>query len=314
METKQYTDFLLSIRTLSTGQLRHLGTRVDHQLRQDDVNHALEQRLKKLSRCVHCQSAHIVRWGHNAGLQRFRCKQCSKTFNELTKTPFTRLRNRNKLGTYAQCMVAGKTLRQAAKFCQISLTTSFRWRHHFLAKPEQHKAKQLSGIVEVDETFFRESFKGKRQITHRKPRQRGGGKACDAAPLVPVLLMLDRSEHEADFVLVSDCIAEVHPCMENRIKADSVLCTDGSQLYPNFAKNHKLFHKRILNENMARTLESGTFHIQTVNNYTARLKAWLPRFYGVGTDYLANYLAWWRSTAFEELSTGRDWLNEALSP
>lgn len=32
---------------------------------------------------------------------------------------------------------------------------------------------RLQGIVESDETFFRESLKGRREITHRKAKKRG---------------------------------------------------------------------------------------------------------------------------------------------
>ena len=56
----------------------------------------------------------------------------------------------------------------------IDLKTAFRWRHRFLKTSAQDNATPLSGIIEVDETFFLESCKGKRQITHRKPRKRGG--------------------------------------------------------------------------------------------------------------------------------------------
>lgn len=101
MDNQTYTDFLLRINTLSSGQLRHLGARVSQQLGQDDVNHAVEKRLESLSNCVHCGSENIVRWGINRGLQRFRCKCCGKTFNELTGTPLAQMRKRGQLGLYA---------------------------------------------------------------------------------------------------------------------------------------------------------------------------------------------------------------------
>ena len=62
-------------------------------------------------------------------------------------------RQRHKLAMYAQAMFDGLTLRNAAKCCGITLSTSFRWRHKLLSMPERHKAKTLTGIVEVDETF-----------------------------------------------------------------------------------------------------------------------------------------------------------------
>ena len=41
-------------------------------------------------------------------------------------------------------------------------TTAFRWRHRFLGSPALDKPKTLRGIVEADETFILESFKGRR--------------------------------------------------------------------------------------------------------------------------------------------------------
>lgn len=313
MDSKRYMDFLLSLGDLKHSQLRHLAVRVQEFLEKDEVNCAIEKRQLKLTHCIFCKSSMTVRWGHSSGLQRFRCKQCRHTFNELSGSPFAKLQLRQKLGTYAQCMVNGLTLRQAAHKCDIALSTSFQWRHKFLQMPEQHKSKILSGIVEADETFFRESFKGKRTITHRKPRHHGRLKKGEQELMVPVLLLLDRTEHEADFVLKRDNREEIYPCIQGRIKPGSVLCTDGSQIYAPIAEEENLVHKRILRSNPARTIENGLFHIQTLNNYIARLKGWLNRFYGVGTQYLGNYLAWWRILADESLLTIRDWLNEALS-
>lgn len=208
-------------------------------------------------------------------------------------------------------MLDGDTLRQAGVKCNIALSTSFQWRHKLLAMPAKIPPTKLGGIVEVDEAFFRESFKGKRTISHRKPRKHGRFSRKDANLQVPVLIALDRNEHEADFVLTADTKAQVHPCLKGLIRSD-VLCTDGSQLYPTFAKDEGLCHKRILSTNQVRTSENGVFHIQTLNNYISRLRGWLERFRGVGTAYLGNYLAWWRSVAFEELLSRRAWLNTAL--
>ena len=42
--------------------------------------------------------------------------------------------------------------------------TAFRWRHRFLRLIAEHRAQHESGIVEADETFFLESFKGQRKL------------------------------------------------------------------------------------------------------------------------------------------------------
>ena len=41
-------------------------------------------------------------------------------------------------------------------------------------------------------------------------------------------------------------------------------------------------------------MEDEVYHIQTLNNYISRLRGWMTRFHGVGSDYQKNYLAWFR--------------------
>lgn len=126
--------------------------------------------------CPHCGGEHAVKWGRSGGLQRYRCRnpECHKTFNALTGKPLAKLQHRDKWFDYLRCMRGSLTLRASAARVGIDLKTAFRWRHRFLKTSAQDNATPLSGIIEVDETFFLESCKGKRQITHRKPRKRGG--------------------------------------------------------------------------------------------------------------------------------------------
>lgn len=44
----------------------------------------VNQRAADVSACPHCYSARLSRWGKEAGLQRYRCGACRKTFNATT--------------------------------------------------------------------------------------------------------------------------------------------------------------------------------------------------------------------------------------
>ena len=111
--------------------------------------------------CPHCAGREIVGWGRSDGLLRFRCKSCGRTFNALTKTPMAHLRKKEKWLDHAQAMIEGKSLAKTAQLCGVHPTTAFRWRHRFLRAPSDDKPRTLSGIVEADETFILESFKGR---------------------------------------------------------------------------------------------------------------------------------------------------------
>ena len=118
--------------------------------------------------CPHCAGRAIVAWGRSHGLSRFRCKSCGRTFNALTKTAMAHLHKRERWFDHARAMIEGKSLARTAELCGVHPTTAFRWRHRFLSAPGADKPRKLSGIVEVDETFILESFKGRWSDLPRK--------------------------------------------------------------------------------------------------------------------------------------------------
>src|SRR3954471_16006530 len=144
--------------------------------------------------CPHCANRDVVRWGAASALPRYRCKACRRSFNALTKTPLAKLRVKDKWATQTEALIAGVSTAEAARRCGVHSTTAFRWRHRFLASLAGDKPKTLSGIVEGDETFILESFKGKRSGLPRKARKRGGKSAkCGiSAEQIPVLVARDR--------------------------------------------------------------------------------------------------------------------------
>ncbi len=122
--------------------------------------------------CVHCGSMSVKRSGKYRSRQRYLCKDCNKTFNDMTNTPFSGSRYPEKWVKYIELMVEGYTLLKIAKRLQIRISTAFYWRHKILNVLGSLGFSQLQGIVESDETFFRESLKGS-EVTDRKPKKRG---------------------------------------------------------------------------------------------------------------------------------------------
>lgn len=244
--------------------------------------------------CPHCHHPKFVRWGNAHDLPRFRCKACGRTFNTLTGSPLAHLRHRELWPEYARSMVDGETVRAAARCCGIDKNTSFRWRHRFLAIPARIKPSHLHGIVEADETYFLESFKGSRHLT-RPPRKRGGkaAKRGLSDEQIPVLIARDRTQSTTDAVLSSASTQAVRSVLEPVIDPDAVLCSDGSRVYVSLAKKLHIAHQPV-NISAGIRVVNHAFHIQNVNAYDSRLKGWMARFHGVATKNLPNYLGWRR--------------------
>lgn len=290
---KQDLDQLATaIEALSPAQRRQLLEKLQHPDTLPDIIEHLDQQLKANLKCPRCEHEQIYRWGSDNGLQRYRCRGCHKTFTALTGTPLAQLHKRQLWMEYAQSMLDAEALRKAAKRCDVHLTTAFRWRHRFLALVDYLNARQLTGIVEADQTLFRESFKGQRKITRRPARKRGNDDK-KAAKWVPVLVARDRSAGEADFVLDHFTLKNVEQHLLPRLSQDIVLCTDAHLTFEAFTAKHKLEHQ-VLNASDGERVKGKAFHIQGVNNYHQRLKGWLQRFNGVATKYLPHYLGWFR--------------------
>ncbi|BCO27248.1 hypothetical protein MIZ03_2136 [Rhodoferax lithotrophicus] len=150
--------------------------------------------------CPNCQApAEQLRpWGHSHGLPRLRCHACGKTCNALTGTPLAHLRKREQWLGYAQTLIEGVSVRQAAQCCSVDKNTAFLWRHRFLQAAATHRPAHEGGIVEADETFFLESFKGQRKLPRCARKRAGVGAAWEH---IAVLVVRDRSGQTADFRL-----------------------------------------------------------------------------------------------------------------
>lgn len=292
MDTPQFQRLLAQVDQLSSRQRATLQMALESQPRHD----VLTEALPDLSACPHCAApvSQLIGWGWQRGLRRYRCKTCGRTCNALSGTALAHLHHADQWLGYAQTLIEGRSVRAAAQQCGISKNTAFLWRHRFLRAIAQHQAHHEQGVVEVDETFFLQSFKGQRQLP-RPARRRGGVGATrgTGADQIPVMVVRDREGHTADFPLDKLDTAHVTAALQPLIDPEAVLCSDGAAVYAAFARHCGITHQVIQNR-PGRRVRTGAFHIQNVNAYHRRLKEWMARFHGVATKYLSHYLGWRR--------------------
>jgi len=261
-----------------------------------DVVAELGQRRVDSIGCPHCECRQVAPWGRASGIPRYRCSACRRTFNALTKTPLAHLRMKDKWVTQTEAMIDGVSTAMAAQRCGVDYKTAFRWRHRFLASLAGDKPRTLSGIVEGDETFILESFKGKRSGMKRKARKRGGkaAKRGVSAEQIPVIVARDRHGATTDAVLPKLNRVSIAAALGGIVTPTNEFCCDGGTAIVAFARKAGI-PTHILPLPGKPNPSAPDFHINNVNAYHGRLKEWLRRFHGVATKNLPNYLGWRRT-------------------
>lgn len=302
MKKTELTRLTSSIARLSAQELVTVKSAVlthEKDLEVEVVKTDLEQ---SVDNCPHCQSANIAKAGSKGGRKRFKCKDCLKSFNAWTNTPMARLRKIEQHMAYTDCLIDGLSVRKVAKEIGINKNTAFKWRHRFLSNIQQLQPNSLNGLVEADETFFLESFKGSRlgkkafkKANKRLPKARGtpAQKRGLSREQIPVLVAMDRTRKIVMSVkMTSRKTVDIETAFNDRLNQDAVLLSDGATAYKNIGKKHNI-EVRVVLANPKRK-KAGLNHINNVNNYDSKLKTWMVRFKGVATKYLHNYIGWHR--------------------
>ena len=268
-------------------------------------------------RCPGCACERYYRHGQANGLQRYRCRACGRTYNDLSGTPLARLRLRDKWLDYLASVLNSTPVRAAASEVGVHRNTAFRWRHRFLHGPRQDQPQRLGGIAEADEMFMLESQKGTRKLD-RPARRRGGraGKRGISRELDCILVARDRSGQTVDAVVGRGAltVAQLERHLLPRLDRQVLLVSDAHAAYRSFARKYGIAHEAVNLRAGVRVRRglSGAIHVQNVNAYHQRFRQWLSRFRGVASRYLPNYLGWRRALDGGRVSTVEQLLRIAI--
>ena len=164
MKVRAFKRLLSQIEKLTINQVKKL----QNQLNEQSFLKVIKSISVEVEHCSHCGGTSLYKWGVRSKLQRYKCKECNKTFNALSNTSLARLRHKEKWNDYAKSLLESSSIEKSAKRCDVAISTSFRWRHRMLKVSQEIKAKKLHGIVELDDGVpleGRHIFQGQRKET-----------------------------------------------------------------------------------------------------------------------------------------------------
>ncbi len=134
-----------------------------------------QKRLDKLGinkTCPACGSTNILKNGKRKHIQRYKCKDCQNQFTPFSNTILETTKFHWEtwvtvmelvLNNYSLSGIRHKLERDLG-YGGIDRKTIFLWRHKLIHALASMPQPRLSGVVQVDETFIRESQKGTRTL------------------------------------------------------------------------------------------------------------------------------------------------------
>jgi transposase len=194
--------------------------------------------------------------------------------------------------------VAGTTARTAAELVGVNPKTAAYYFHRLREVIEQasEDATPLSGEIEVDESYFGGSRKGKR----------GRG----AAGKVPVFGLLKRGGKVYARVIPDVKSTTLKPILDRKIVPDSIVYSDTLSSY-NMLDIAGFRHLRI---NHSKRFSENKNHINGIENFWSQAKRHLRRFNGVPKQHFHLFLreCEWRfnpSNPKQQLTQLKQWVS-----
>lgn len=245
--------------------------------------------------CPHCQAADIYGHGTYKGRRRYKCKSCSKTFNDFTGTAVDGIKKLEQFQEYLLMVVQSVTIRKAAKEIGVNMKTIFDWRHKLLSSLEVLNGTGFSkGIVECDDKQLDINEKGQKHTgrkAYKRPSDRNTKRGVSNDKL-SIMVATDRNGCSVMKVAkVGRIDAEsVRDTIGGMVAPDNVLCSDSHPSIIKWARENDLEHHTFVASRQH--VKDRCYHVQHVNSLDNRYERWVKGFYGVSTKYLQGYLNW----------------------
>lgn len=265
---------------------------------------------KGKSSCPYCSSTNIVKNGHTkTKIQTYKCKTCSKRFNDLTGTVFSGTHlTYEQIEIFIQCFDDKISLRKTAERAEINKNTAALLRYKFIDSFKEIRENiKLTGDVEADETYRTINLKGTKPSKMprlSKPRK-SSGTSTRGINKHKVCILSAIDEFDNIFLKIAGNGPATSAMIENylapKIGNINMLITDCKSSYESVAKNNDWNLKQIKSKTYVD--EDGN-SLSSINSVHSEITTFLAPFRGVSTKHLQGYLDWLTFSKYMKYSFG----------
>tara|TARA_R110000787_G_scaffold153495_12_gene267377 strand:- start:2426 stop:3493 length:1068 start_codon:yes stop_codon:yes gene_type:complete len=312
VQAHDFRQFLDRFNDLNPAQIEDARTRIRVVRRKTEALAEIESRTKQEHKCTHCGDDRRQKWGRTrTKVQRYRCLGCQKTFCGRITSRIRHIHRPDLFLEVIRDMLGTRTpssIRQLASRLGLDKHTIWRWRLIIMQGLSGSSDSHFFGIVEVYETYQKESKKGSREwvrhkqdpINHPKPprlrwyeytklgvkMQRGLSQWQ-----LPILTVVDRGGAKIAQRIPDRANTTIQNALDPVVPADAVLCSDALRAYGHFARVKGMEHF-VVGGAKGKAQATAAHHIQNINSLHSRYDDFIRQFKGPASKYLLGYVDW----------------------
>jgi transposase-like protein len=277
-----------------------------YQLFSAETCHAYLRALRWKDRpfqCPHCHSRAVGPWGtyhYRPGFKRYRCKDCGRTFNDLTKTLLSQSQRSLPhwiVATLLWCLSCSS--RRIARELGVHVRTSYRWCWWLRNAALSYETdRHLESTIEADELYHTAGNKGqakqggkkplgRRARRRRKKREPGRGHYDKDRPAM--IAWVSRQGPLVVLAVKDFTVTTVQQAADFAVQAGSRLYTDSASSY----RALKGYVHAFVNHTQKEYVR-GEVHENRAECLFSLLKPYLRVFRGISKSNLPGYLGFFQ--------------------
>ncbi|MDV3427173.1 MAG: transposase [Bacillota bacterium] len=250
----------------------------------------IQSRFREGAVCPHCGSRSVVKYGFFKGKQRYRCKDCSRTFNIYTKTLLSWSHYKDKWGSFIETMKKDMSLRQAEKEINVDYVTLFYWRHKIMNILNEANDTVLHGTIEMMSAKLPYLDKSYHKKDDPEEMEENEENLCRD---IYFTFLYQRDNRLKSYIYkdsrgVRNFIEDISYDIDNK----SIICLNSSIPF-----RYSLLYKKfkVADNGSKRYKRRFYFNADNVRKYLAQFKKWMTPFRGVSSKNLIKYSAFFKT-------------------
>ena len=110
--------------------------------------------------CPHCKLNEMVKYGKFRNRQRYKCKECNRTFTSFTNKPWSYTKKHLSFWEKYINIMNNNCLYDISNSLKINIASAFSWRHKLLTYFKENKSIKLNDNIGIQNRPIKENRKG----------------------------------------------------------------------------------------------------------------------------------------------------------